>query len=137
MKWRKVKGFPNYEVSSSGVVKNNKGVIRKQRKDRDGYQILDLKYNGQRKTVRVHRLVMGHFGGLSKRKNQVNHVKGDKSDNRISALENVTPSENSTHSRRTGLYGRYTVKKHLRKKKNGCSFVKQHTRKNNHNGKKY
>lgn len=128
--WKTVKGFPNYQVSSSGQVKNNKGVIRKQRKDRDGYHILDLKLNGRRKTVRIHRLVMSHFGGLDSVKKEVNHVRGNKSDNNIASLTNVTPSENSKHSRQTGLYGRYTVKKHLRKKKNGATFVRKHSRKN-------
>jgi len=130
--FKTVKNFPNYKVSSNGrVITKSSGLVRKQRSDRDGYKVLDLKLNGVRKTVKVHRLVKEHFGGLHDVKNQVNHVKGNKDDNRASSLCNVTPRENSQHAHDSGLYGRYTrVKKHYRKRKNGCTFVVQHKRKN-------
>ena len=52
------------------------------------------------KTIYTHRVVAETFLKNQKRKAQVNHKNGDKTDNNIDNLEWTTPRENSLHSTR-------------------------------------
>lgn len=91
--WRKIEDRPNYSVSDSGEVRNDKtGRILKLSKHRCGYLHVML----GRKTVPlyVHRLVATAFVPNPDGKPQVDHINGDKRDNRASNLRWVSPSEN-------------------------------------------
>jgi len=59
--------------------------------------------NGRRKKFRVHRLVAESFVENPHGLSWVNHINGDKSDNRSENLEWVTPHRNTMHSLRSGL----------------------------------
>ena len=72
--------------------------------NKDGYYELTLYDNNRKKsTQRVHRLVAKTFLGDNKSL-VVNHINGDKLDNRIQNLELVTPEKNSTLASELGLY---------------------------------
>jgi hypothetical protein len=58
---------------------------------------------GDRRTVAVHRLILGAFVGPCPEGHEANHKNGDKHDNRVENLEWVTQSENATHAWQTGL----------------------------------
>lgn len=51
----------------------------------------------------VHRIVATYFCDNPEHKPEVNHIDGNKSNNRASNLEWVTRSENERHAYRTGL----------------------------------
>lgn len=53
--------------------------------------------------VAVHRLIWWHTYGPIPAEMQLNHINGVKTDNRITNLELVTPSENNKHAYRLGL----------------------------------
>lgn len=135
--WKPVPGFEDrYKVSDKGQVYSatGGGMMRKVRKDKDGYPVLDLRKNGKRKTVKVHRLVSQTFNPKFRADLQVNHDDGVKTNNSRENLDMKTPSENSQHSHDTGLQGRYTnggrVKAYSRRKKSGgVTIVKTHSRK--------
>ena len=132
--WKPIKGFEKrYEVSSTGKIRNREtGLVRKYRKDRDGYAITDLKMPGVHKTVKVHRIVASHFAPAgTKDQVLVNHKNGDKGDYSVKNLEWATHSENTKHAYDTGLRstGTSLVTQHKRKGKNKVSVVRQHARK--------
>lgn len=127
LKKAKIKGYGDkYSVNSNGQVMS-KGKVMKPRKDASGYTRVNLKHKGESKTVRVHLLVSRAFQKVGKK--QVGHMNGNKEDSSLRNLKPQTPSENTQHAHDTGLYGRYSVRKHLRKGKNKVSVVKTHKRK--------
>ena len=102
--WRKLEDFSNYEVSSLGRVRNIKtGRILKLFVRNDGYHHVGLYLNGKQKYQLIHRLVAITFIPNPENKREVNHIDGDKTNNRVSNLEWSTRSENVSHAFRTGL----------------------------------
>lgn len=91
----------NYSVSNLGNVRNSKGLVLKTYTINSGYQCLKLTTNGVRTSHLLHRLVMLAFNGISDL--EVNHIDGDKGNNKLSNLEYVTPSANKRHALDTGL----------------------------------
>lgn len=67
--------------------------------DKDGYKYVLFRFKGKRRKVFVHRLIAYAFLEKVITKNQVNHIDGNKANNRADNLEWVDPSENQMHSR--------------------------------------
>ena len=81
-RWTEVDGFPKYQLSDDGVVKNIKtGHILKQSDNNGGYPTLNLYNNGSRRTVSIHRLVAEHFIACGDPDLEVNHLDGNKHNN--------------------------------------------------------
>ena len=94
----------NVLVSKNGSIINpvTKREL-KHRKDRYGYCHVHLHTKTYDKSLTVHRLVAKAFIPNPDNKSQVNHINGEKDDNRADNLEWCTPSENIKHAFRTGL----------------------------------
>lgn len=104
-----------YEVSDQGRVRskdrysNNRWrpILRKGRVlvatgDGCGYLGILIFKNGKRKSAKIHRLVAELF--LNKAPGlQVNHIDGDKNNNRATNLEWITHAENMKHAVSSGL----------------------------------
>jgi hypothetical protein len=67
------------------------------------YMMIDLCKNGKVKKHLFHRLMAQTFLENKENKEQVNHINGIKTDNRLENLEWNTRSENQLHSIRLGL----------------------------------
>lgn len=121
--YKPVKGFGGeYLVNKQGNVKRKSGKSKAARGSGEGgYKKVDLWKGNKRTTKRVHQLVAEAFVEKRKGKNLVNHKDGDKTNSKASNLEYMNTSENTAHG--------YQVKKHTRKRKNGASVVKRHSRK--------
>lgn len=90
----------NYEVSIEGDVRRyDTKKHLKSHKNPKGYP--QLRING--KTVSVHRLVAEAFIPNPDNLPQVNHINGDKTDNRVENLEWCDNSRNQIHAFRSGL----------------------------------
>lgn len=98
--------YPDYTINDSGVIcshKNKIPLLLKPIKDKYGYLYVNLTNNGKQKKLKIHRLIALSFLTNPKNKTQINHINGVKSDNRLDNLEWVTPQENMTHAKITGL----------------------------------
>lgn len=93
----------HYSIHDDGAVFNNKTqrFIRPQSNGR--YYKVTLSINGKEHQYLVHRLVANAFIPNPENKPEVNHINGDRLDNRASNLEWVTAKENQIHSVKTNL----------------------------------
>lgn len=116
--WKDVIGFEGfYKVSNLGRVKSCKRMVNSSNqfgdyllnindkilscaKNNKGYLNVVLQNKPNKKTIAVHRLVAIVFIDNPENKEQINHKKGIKTDNRASELEWCTHSENQLHSYR-------------------------------------
>ena len=97
--WKLVADYPNYSVSNYGRVRNNKtGYILKPLEVGFGYVVVELWNKNGPKSKKIHRLVAEAFLPNPDKKTQVNHIDGNKKNNRLDNLEWVTASENMKHS---------------------------------------
>ena len=99
IKIERVVGFPNYTVSSKGEVFNARGMRLKPDVSKNGYLRVSLSYgDAKHKRCLVHRLVAKAFIANPGNLPQVNHINGDKADNRVENLEWCTALQNLNHS---------------------------------------
>ena len=117
-KWKDVVGFEGYyEVSNYGSIRGvDRVVIRKNGSkctingvkitlcvDKKGYHRFRFRKPFDIKTLKIHRVVAQAFLLNYSNELQVNHIDGNKTNNRIDNIEMVTNRENSIHAHKTGL----------------------------------
>lgn len=106
--WKDIPGFEGlYSVSNLGRVRSEERLdtmgrriaerIMKPNKHKDGYLQIDLRKEGKRYNVLVHRLVMLAFVGDCPEGCEINHINENKKDNRAKNLEYITHLENIRH----------------------------------------
>lgn len=118
--WKSVTGYEgHYIISTNGIIKsinrvintNNgfriiQGKILKTRINSDGYVEVRLTKKGKTTTTFIHILLAKAFIPNPFNKPEVNHINGNKKDNRVENLEWCTRLENMQHANRTGLIKR-------------------------------
>ena len=92
--WKKIDGFPHYEVSDQGNIKSlYSGKLLKQRSDLGGYLMVHLSEKGVASQKLVHRLVAQAFVPNPQGKPTVDHINQNKQDNRAVNLRWQTNKE--------------------------------------------
>lgn len=100
-KWKDVDGYDGlYKVSNLGRVKG-KHRIKSQQDNGKGYLMVRLNKNGESRWHLVHRLVAKAFIENPENKPTVNHIDGNRKNNKFNNLEWATYSENNLHSYRS------------------------------------
>lgn len=102
--YKDVMGYPNYQVSTSGKVRNKKtGRVLRHLILTKGYHGVRLYHDGNGKTLKVHRLVAIHWIPNPDNLPEVNHKFGNKDLNGVDDLEWCTGKQNHEHKMATGL----------------------------------
>lgn len=102
-RWLPMPNNPRYQISNYGNIKSlsynksGKEKLLKKFLTKYGYETVSIQENGKSKTKWVHRLVAELFIPNPENKPQVNHIDGNKSNNRADNLEWATGSENVQH----------------------------------------
>ena len=113
----------NYDIDEKGVLRNTKtNKTLKFRKDVNGYIACNIVVNGKRVTRFQHKMLAIKFLDNQENKQEVNHINGDKQDNRLENLEWVTKNENMWHS--TNILGNPKPPSHKGKTRKLCKHSK-------------
>lgn len=97
--WKEIPGFEGlYYASSFGRLKRNGRILSQTLSKNNGYCMASLFKENKQYTTVVHILVAKTFIINPENKKEVNHKRGNKTDNRAWMLEWATRSENIKHS---------------------------------------
>lgn len=120
--WKDIPHFPGYQASTEGRIRSVdrmmekrcdktpfllRGKVLKPIDNGNGYKAVNLMREGDYRYRRyyIHRLVLETFvPEHDKHQTDVNHLDGDKSNNRLNNLEWCTRSENNYHAYNIGLH---------------------------------
>lgn len=109
--WRSVVGAPGYQVSSNGRVRSLERVSFGRRvKDRfmklqltsTGYLTVNLRVGVEYQLYRCHQLVLAAFVGPRPSGQEVRHLNGNRTDNRLENLAYGTRADNMADAKRHG-----------------------------------
>ena len=108
LRWKPIEGYENlYLISEEGDVWSIKrGKMLKTQDNGKGYLFVGLHKDGKVKYCYIHRLVADAFIDNPYDNKEVNHIDGNKHNNRVDNLEWVTRLENARHAQDNGLYGK-------------------------------
>lgn len=99
--WKQL-SIPGYEVSDEGHVWSNKtNRVLRPGTNGSGYHYCCLRANGKTINRQIHKIVIEAFLGPVPKGKVIDHINGDKTDNCLSNLRIVTPSDNIRYGSRT------------------------------------
>lgn len=128
MVWKKTR-YKNYEVSSTGKVRNTKTgkPLTNSLSRSNNYYKVTLSVNGLPKPIEVHRLVAETFIPITTNKKLVvDHKDENKLNNNLSNLHWITSSANALKAKRVNKNPRFTTQQKVEIKKfyaTGVSFI--------------
>lgn len=106
--WKDIPNFENkFQISNFGNLRHNtrgEWKLRKNTNKKGSYFNVILVDGLNKKSEKIHRLVAKAFIPNPENKPMVNHINGNKQDNRVENLEWVTSKENCKHAKETGLW---------------------------------
>lgn len=116
--YKEIKSAQGWFISNKGQISDKEGNIRIPQSHPKGY--LQVSLNG--KNYLVHRLVADAFIPNPENKPQVDHINGDKTNNRVENLRWTTSHENNSNPS-TSWKNRNGMQKVMRIDKNGLTKI--------------
>lgn len=102
--WKPIDGFEGYKISNDGFVYSEKtSRVLNKINNSSGYYHICLTSNGKMQYQLLHRLIAQAFIPNPYNKPFINHIDGNKKNNKIGNLEWVTNKENIRHAFEIGL----------------------------------
>ena len=102
MTWKSIKGYEDYEISDTGLVRSlkygKKRILSPRKNGRTGYLWVVLYKDGKYKCLYVHRIVAEAFIPNPLGLETVNHRDENKLNNRVENLEWMTQGDNARYS---------------------------------------
>lgn len=97
--------FKRYSADEDGNIYGIRvGVIAQMNHPTTGYGVVTVREAGEQKQYRAHRFIYECYLGRKIQDGYViNHIDGNKLNNKVSNLEEVTPKDNTLHAFATGL----------------------------------
>lgn len=115
--WCSIPEFPKHFANKKGDILGVRGKKLKKTVNKYGYETVIVMKDKTGTTKPVHRLVASCFlPVIDKEKNQIDHINGIKTDNRLENLERVTNSENQKRAVKMGLVKHRRGEKHHQSK---------------------
>lgn len=112
MECKRIKDFPDYGATSDGDIVNLvTGLVLRGKVGSSGYREVTLSTGERHYSRLVHRLIAEMFCNRPDETEEVNHINGNKLDNRAENLEWVTHGDNLRHAFMTGLMPNNTTPK--------------------------
>lgn len=101
---REIPGYARYMACANGYVVSKKtGYIHRGNKKKTGYYEVCLRDDeGKKRSVLIHRIIAEAFCAKTGEGLEVNHINGEKNDNRADNLEWVSHNENLKHAYESG-----------------------------------
>lgn len=99
----RVKGLKRYKQNHSKLQLVEEKIIKQYVNKYNGYVYVVLCKNGKENNCRVHKLIAKTFIPNPNNKSQINHIDGNKQNNRANNLEWCTCKENIQHAYSNGL----------------------------------
>jgi hypothetical protein len=97
MRSKKIEGFEDYTIFENGIIMKNTGKVLKPNAsagNRGGYLRVNLYKEGRYKTLAIHRLLAFYFIPNPKKYSEIDHIDGDRLNNKLDNLRWCTRSEN-------------------------------------------
>lgn len=139
--WKEIKGYEGkYIISNYGEIislprykQNNSKLQYVEPKEikrcvnrKNGYVYVQLWNEAKYKNIRLHRLVAETFLENPHNYSQVNHIDGDKTNNKVDNLEWCTQSQNGLHAYKIGLANNENQKIKVRQYDNDGNLVAEY-----------
>ena len=97
-KSKPIEGYPNYEISNYGHIRNVKtGKIKIPQMRRDGYKVVLLWKNNKPNCLTIHRLIAIHFLPNSQNYDFIDHIDRKRTNNSLSNLRWCTRTTNNNN----------------------------------------
>lgn len=135
-KWKEIENYPNYQISNFGRVKSlkyysnihkkyyDRELILKEKDNKHGYKFVSLGCGkrGKKKNIAIHKLVAEAFIPNSYNYKEINHIDGNKHNNRADNLEWCSRSQNMLHAYKLGLHK--PIQEYIKNKKEANCYGK-------------